>query len=88
MNTTHNWYSRYTELKQVEFNKLEVQQNLLVANYIRVSTARMTLLSAKFVVFLKDLLKLYLHVNQDTVDYFVGTGSAQQCNKQNRIVLI
>ena len=59
MNTTHNWYSRYTELKQVEFNKLEVQQNLLVANYIRVSTARMTLLSAKFVVFLKDLLKLY-----------------------------
>ena len=39
--------------------------------------ARMALLSAEFVVFLKDLLKIYLHLNQDTVDYFVGTGQAQ-----------
>ena len=38
--------------------------------------ARMALLSAEFVVFLKDLLKIYLHLNQDTVDYFVGTGQA------------
>ena len=72
-----NWYSRYTNLKRVEFNKLEVQQNSLAANYIGVSTARATLLSAKFVVFFRDLLKLYLHVNRETANYFFGTGSAQ-----------
>ena len=86
-----NWYSRYTNLKRVEFNKLEVQQNSLAANYIGVSTARTALLSAEFVDFPKGLLKLYLHVNQDNVDYFVGTCSAQnfqQCNERNRIVLI
>ena len=55
---------------------MEVQQNSSAANYVGVSTARMTLLSTEFIVFLKGLLKLYLHVNQDTVDYFVGTGSA------------
>ena len=86
-----NWYSRYTDLKRVGFNKFEVQQNSLAAKYFGVSTARTTLLSAKFVVFFKGLSKLYLHVNQDTVEYFVGTGSAQnfqQCNKWNWIVLI
>ena len=67
---------------------MEVLKNLLAANYIGVLTARPTLLSAKFAVFLKGLLKIYLHVNQGTADYFVGTGSAKQCNKQNRIVLI
>ena len=69
---------------------MEVQQNSLAVNYVGVSTARTTLLSAKFVVFLKGLLKLYLHVNQDTVDYFVGTGLAQdfqQCNRRNQIIL-
>ena len=83
--------SRYTDFKPVEFNKLEVQQNSLAANYFGVSTARTSLLSAKFLVFLKGFLKLYLHVNQDIVDYFVGAGSVQnfqQCNKRNRIVLI
>ena len=83
-----NWYSRYTNLKRVEFNKFEVQQNSLAANYIGVSTARATLLSAKFVVFFRGLLKLYLHVNRETANYFFATGSAQQCNKRNRIVLI
>ena len=72
----------------VEFNKLEVQQNSLAANYIGVSIARTTLLLAKFVVFLKGLLKLYLHVNQDTVVYFDATGLTQQYNKRNRLVLI
>ena len=83
-----NWYSRYTDLKQVEFNKLEVQQNSSAANYVGVSTARMTLLSTEFIVFLKGLLKLYLHVNQDTVDFFIGTGLAQQCSKWNQIVQV
>ena len=71
--------------------QLEFQQNSLAANYVGVSTARTALLSAEFVVFLKGLLKLYFHENQDTVDYFAGNGSAQnfqQCNKRNRIVLI
>ena len=48
----------------------------------------MTLLSAEFIIFLKGLLKLYLHVNQDTVDFFIGTGLAQQCNKWNQIVQV
>ena len=78
-----NGYSRYTDLKQIEFNKLEIQQNSLAANYIGVSTARTALLSAEFVVSLEGLLKLYFHVNQDTVDYVVGTGSAQNFQQYN-----
>ena len=39
--------------KRVEFNKLDIQQNPLAANYIGVSTARTALLSAEFVAFLK-----------------------------------
>ena len=56
-----------------------------------VSTVRTVSLPAEFVAFLKRLLKLYLHINQETVDYFVGTDLAQnfqQYNKQNWIVLI
>ena len=70
---------------------MEIQQNSLAANYVGVSTSRAALLSAEFVVFLKGILKLYLHVNLDTAEYFVGTGSAQnfeQYNKRNWIVLI
>ena len=53
---------------------MEIQQNLLAANYVGVLTVATALLSAEFVVFLKGLLKFYFYVNQDTVDYFVGTG--------------
>ena len=62
---------------------MEIQQNSLAANYIGVSTARTALLSAEFVVSLEGLLKLYFHVNQDTVDYVVGTGSAQNFQQYN-----
>ena len=62
---------------------MEIQQNSLAASYIGVSTARTALLSAEFVVSLEGLLKLYYHVNQDTVDYFVGTGSAQNFQQYN-----
>ena len=62
MNQHFNWYSRYTDLKRVEFNKLEVQQKFTCSKlYWSFDNKNGTIIHLELVVFLKGLLKLYLH---------------------------
>ena len=80
MNQHFNWYSRYTDLKRVEFNKLEVQQKFTCSKLYWSFDNKNGTIIIRTRCFSQRLIKTLFALNQDTVGYFTGTGSDKTFN--------